>query len=55
MHTKILQSAIIIVCTTFLFAFAGYFSGCFMKKISTKILEITGGVILILIAIKSVF
>ena len=54
-HTKILPSAILIACTTFLFAFAGYFSGCCMKKISTKILEVTGGVILILIAIKSIF
>ncbi len=54
-HTKILPSALLIACTTFAFAFAGYFGGCFMKKFSTKILEITGGLILIFLAIKSLF
>ena len=54
-HTKILPSALLIACTTFIFVFFGYFSGCCMKKISTKFLETIGGLILILLAIQSLF
>jgi putative Mn2+ efflux pump MntP len=53
--TNIFKSAILIGSTTFLFAVAGYWSGCFLKKFSTKGLEIFAGIILIFLSIKSLF
>lgn len=53
--TNILKSIILIGTTTFLFAFVGYCSGCCMKKLSTKVLEIMAGLILIFLSIKSLF
>ncbi|MBR1681031.1 manganese efflux pump [bacterium] len=52
---NICKSVILIGCTTFVFAFAGYWSGCCLKKISTKVLEVIAGLILIFLAIKSLF
>lgn len=53
--TNIFKSVILIGTTTFLFAFVGYWSGCCMKKLSTKVLEIMAGLILIFLSIKSLF
>lgn len=52
---NIFKSVFLIGSTTFLFAFVGYWSGCFLKKLSTKGLEIFAGVILIFLAVKSLF
>lgn len=53
--TNIFKSVILIGTTTFLFAFVGYWSGCCMKKLSTKALEVVAGLILIFLSIKSLF
>jgi len=53
--TNIFKAVSLIGLTTFLFSFAGYWCGCFMKKLSTKVLEIIAGVILIFLSIKSLF
>lgn len=53
--TAILLPACLIACTTFLFALVGYWSGCCLKRFSTKYLEIFAGVILIILALKSLF
>ena len=53
--TPILIPACLIAITTFTFAFFGYWSGCCLKKFSTKYLEIFAGLILIALALKSLF
>lgn len=53
--TAILVPACLIACTTFLFALVGYWSGCCLKRFSTKYLEIFAGLILIILALKSLF
>lgn len=53
--TEILLPACLIACTTFLFALFGYWSGCCLKRFSTKYLEIFAGLILVLLAFKSLF
>lgn len=53
--TPILFSACLIACTTFMFALLGYWSGCCLKKFSTKYLEIFAGLVLIALALKSLF
>lgn len=52
--SKIFFSAIIIGCTTFIFSLLGFTSGCFLKKFPTMYLEIFAGIILILLALKSI-
>lgn len=52
--SKIFFSAIIIGCTTFIFSLFGFTSGCFLKKFPTMYLEIFAGIILILLALKSI-
>ena len=53
--TPILFPACLIACTTFMFAILGYWSGCCLKKFSTKYLEIFAGLVLIALALKSLF
>ncbi len=50
---NIFKSVLLIGFTTFIFAVVGYWSGCCLKKLSTKVLEIFAGVILIFLSIKS--
>lgn len=52
---NIFKSVLLIGFTTFMFAIVGYWSGCCLKKLSTKVLEVSAGVILIFLAIKSLF
>ena len=52
---NIVKAVLLIGFTTFMFAIVGYWSGCCLKKLSTKALEIFAGVILIFLAIKSLF
>ncbi len=52
---NIYNAAILIGFTTFLFAFAGYWCGCCLKKLSTKMLEVLAGLILVFLSIKSLF
>ena len=52
---NIYKAILIIGCTTFIFAVVGYFCGCWFKKLSTKWLEAFAGLILVFLAIKSLF
>lgn len=53
-HTSLALSTAIIGIASFIMSMTGFWSGNFIKHIPSKYLEITGGIILILLAIKSV-
>lgn len=53
--TKLLFPAIVIGVVTFINSLLGYWSGYLFKKFPTKNLEISGGLILILLAFKTLF
>ena len=53
--TSLALSVSLIGLASFLMSISGFWSGNFIKNIPSKCLEITGGVILILLAIKSLF
>ena len=52
-HTNLLVAMILIGITSFIMSLGGFWSGNFFKKLSSKYLEIAGGLILILLAVKS--
>ena len=52
---KILKPIILIGLTTFINSNLGYFAGLKLKKLPSKFLEILGGILLILLGIKSLF
>lgn len=54
-QTSIVLSALIIGMASFLMSLAGFMIGNYIKNIPSKYLEIAGGVILILLAVKSLF
>lgn len=54
-QTSLLISVMIIGITSFLMSIGGFYSGNFIKNIPSKYLEITGGLILVALAIKSLF
>lgn len=54
-QTSILLSALIIGVASFLMSLTGFMIGNYIKNIPSKYLEIAGGVILILLAVKSLF
>lgn len=54
-QTSLLISVMIIGIASFLMSIGGFYSGNFIKKIPSKYLEITGGLILVALAIKSLF
>lgn len=54
-ETSLPLSVWLIGLVSFLMSICGFYSGNFIKNIPSKYLEITGGVILILLAIKSLF
>ena len=54
-ETSLPLSVCLIGRVSFLMSICGFYSGNFIKNIPSKYLEITGGVILILLAIKSLF
>lgn len=54
-ETSLPLSVCLIGLVSFLMSICGFYSGNFIKNIPSKYLEITGGVILILLAIKSLF
>jgi len=53
-HTNLLLSVTLIGLASFLLSVIGFWSGNFLKNLPSKYLEISGGVILILLAIKSI-
>ena len=53
--TSLILSVSLIGLASFLMSICGFWSGNFIKNIPSKYLEITGGVILILLAVKSLF
>ncbi len=53
-ETNLLVAVFIIGIISFLMSMAGFWSGNFIKNIPAKYLEVSGGIILILLAIKSV-
>ena len=54
-QTSLLISVMIIGIVSFLMSIGGFYSGNFIKNIPSKYLEITGGLILVALAIKSLF
>ncbi len=52
-NTSLLLSVITIGLASFLMSLSGFWTGNFVKNLPSKPLEITGGVILILLAVKS--
>lgn len=54
-QTSLLISVMIIGIASFLMSIGGFRSGNFIKNIPSKYLEITGGLILVALAIKSLF
>lgn len=54
-QTSLLISVMIIGIASFLMSVGGFYSGNFIKNIPSKYLEITGGLILVALAIKSLF
>lgn len=54
-QTSLLISVMIIGIASFLMSIGGFYSGNFIKNIPSKFLEITGGLILVALAIKSLF
>ena len=52
--TSLLQSCLIIGTVSFAMSILGFWSGSFIKNIRPKYLEISGGAILILLALKAV-
>lgn len=54
-RTPLIFSAVIIALVSFIMSLSGFWSGNFFKKLPSKYLEISGGIILILLAVKAVF
>ncbi len=54
-QTSLLISVMIIGIASFLMSIGGFYSGNFIKNIPSKYLEITGSLILVALAIKSLF
>ena len=54
-HTSLILSGILIGLTSFIMSQIGFWSGNFIKNIKSKYLEFLGGIILIILAIKSLF
>ena len=52
--TSILSAALMIGLGSFIMSGLGFWSGCFLKRLPSKMLGIFGGLILIFLAIKSV-
>lgn len=52
---KILKPAVLIGLITFINSSLGYFTGLNLKKLPSKFLEISGGILLILLGIKALF
>lgn len=53
-ETNLLVAGLMIGLMSFLMSMAGFWSGNYIKNIPSKYLEISGGIILILLALKSV-
>ncbi|MBE7713241.1 MAG: manganese efflux pump [Cyanobacteria bacterium SIG26] len=53
-NTSLLLSCIVIGLVSFIMSFVGFWSGNYIKNIRPKFLEVAGGVILLLLAIKAV-
>ncbi len=54
-HTNIIEASLIIGLMSFVMSLAGFWGGNYVKNIPSKYLEILGGMILILLAVKSLF
>lgn len=53
-HTPLLLSALIIGLMSFWMSLKGFWLGIFFKHLPSKFLEITGGIILIILAVKNI-
>jgi putative Mn2+ efflux pump MntP len=53
--TSLLLSGVIIWIASFIMSLIGFWSGKLFKNIPSKYLELAGGLILILLAVKSLF
>lgn len=54
-HTPLIEPAMIIGFASFVMSLAGFWSGNLIKNFPSRYLEITGGVILILLAVKALY
>ncbi len=54
-HTPLIFSASLIALMSFIMSILGFLGGNLFKKLPSKYLEISGGIILILLAVKAVF
>lgn len=54
-HASLLVSSLIIGFISFVMSLTGFWGGNYVKNIPSKYLEILGGIILILLAVKSLF
>ncbi len=54
-RTPLIFSAFVIALMSFIMSLLGFWSGNFFKKLPAKYLEISGGIILILLTVKAVF
>ncbi|MBQ8459969.1 manganese efflux pump [bacterium] len=52
-HTNLLIAAILIGVVSFIMSLTGFWGGNFFKKLPSKYLELAGGLILVILAIKS--
>ena len=52
-HTPLIEPAMIIGFASFIMSLAGFWSGNLIKNFPSRYLEITGGIILILLAVKA--
>lgn len=54
-HTSIILSAFIIGLISFVMSLCGFWSELFFKNLPSKLLEVSGGIILIFMAIRAIF
>ena len=55
LHANLAVATLIIGMTSFIMSLVGFWGGNAIKKLSSKSLEIAGGIILILLALKALF
>ena len=54
LHTPLLNATVLIGLVSFFMSLVGFWFGNFLKKFNKKYLEVTGGIILIFLALKSI-
>ena len=55
LHAPLVKASVMIGLVTFILAFTGFYAGIFMKKLAPNLLSKFGGIILILLGLKTIF